>query len=178
MSLMPIGSGSPRCTGAPCTEGNREVICIARIASAGFIGRIDTTIGPWNTPAGTHGMLVRYIGTLQLQAMWRTSMPSSSSASSNENEQPMREAHQVVAPDMADVVRFLDQFAVAPDAIAWHVGADIKILAESREMRIDPASDTASTGQGFGLAWANRRKSCASARQDDQVGLHIAGREA
>ena len=65
------------------------MICTARIASAGFSGRIDTTSGPWNTPAGTVGMLVRYIGTLQPQAMWRTSMPSSTSASSNEKEQPM-----------------------------------------------------------------------------------------
>ena len=65
------------------------MICTARIASAGFIGRIDTTSGPLNTPAGTQGMLVRYIGTLEPRVMWRTSMPSSISASSNENEQPM-----------------------------------------------------------------------------------------
>ena len=45
-------SGLPRCTGAPCTDGKRVVICTARMASAGFIGRIDTTSGPWNGPAG------------------------------------------------------------------------------------------------------------------------------
>ena len=70
-------------------RGKREVICTARIASAGCSGRIDTTSGPWNTPAGTHAIDVRYIGTLQPRAMWRTSMPSSISASSNENEQPI-----------------------------------------------------------------------------------------
>jgi hypothetical protein len=59
----------PKCTGAPCTDGNLDVICTALIASAGFIGRIETTIGPEKTPAETHGMLVRYIGTLQFSAM-------------------------------------------------------------------------------------------------------------
>src|SRR5258708_38038502 len=69
MSLMPISSGLPRWTGAPCTEGKRVVTCTARIASAGLNGRIDTTIGPWNGPDGLHSMLVRYIGTLLLQVL-------------------------------------------------------------------------------------------------------------
>ena len=41
---------------------------MARMASAAFIGRIETTIGPANGPAGTVGIDVRYIGTLQPQA--------------------------------------------------------------------------------------------------------------
>ena len=61
---------------------------MARIASAGFIGRIDTTSGPWNGPAAVVGIEVRYIGTVEPQVMWRSSMPSWISASSNENEQP------------------------------------------------------------------------------------------
>src|SRR5215467_2730464 len=64
MSLMPISSGLPMCTGAPCTAGNRVVIWMARMASAGFIGRIDTTTGPWNGPAGVVAIEVRYIGTV------------------------------------------------------------------------------------------------------------------
>src|SRR5262245_32627912 len=51
-SAMPISSGLPRCTGAPCTDGKRVVIWTARMASAGVIGRIDTTMGPRNGPAG------------------------------------------------------------------------------------------------------------------------------
>ena len=43
---MPIFSGRPMCTGAPCTPGKREVICTARIAFAGVNERIDTTRGP------------------------------------------------------------------------------------------------------------------------------------
>src|SRR5215468_9036856 len=88
MSLMPISSGLPRCTGAPCTAGKRVVICTARMALAGVIGRIDTTIGPWNGPAGVVATEVRYIGTVTFKVLWRSSMPPSISASSNENEQP------------------------------------------------------------------------------------------
>src|SRR5215470_16532518 len=64
MSLMPISSGLPICTGAPCTAGKRVVIWMARMASAGFIGRIETTMGPWNGPAGAVAIEVRYIGTV------------------------------------------------------------------------------------------------------------------
>ena len=54
----------------------------------GFSGRIETTSGPWNGPAAVVGIEVRYIGTVEPQVMWRSSMPSWISASSNENEQP------------------------------------------------------------------------------------------
>jgi hypothetical protein len=40
------------------------VICVARIAWSGRSGRIETTSGPENAPAGTHSIEVRYIGTL------------------------------------------------------------------------------------------------------------------
>ena len=87
---MPISSGLPICTGAPCTLGNRVVTWTARMASAGLSGRMDTTKGPWNGPAGMVAIEVRNIGTAQPQVMCRSSMPASISASSNENEQPMR----------------------------------------------------------------------------------------
>src|SRR5579864_1264905 len=89
MFLIPIASGLARWTGAPWTDGNRVVICTARMASAAFIGRIETTSGPWNGPAGTVSIEVRYIGTVQLQVKGRSSMPSSINACSNENEQPI-----------------------------------------------------------------------------------------
>ena len=63
------GLGRPICTGAPCTEGKREVIWIARIASPGLSGRMETTSGPANGPAGTHWILVRYIGTFEPQVI-------------------------------------------------------------------------------------------------------------
>ena len=72
--------------GGAVHRGKRVVTCTARIASAGLKGRIDTTIGPWNGPAGLHWMLVRNIGTLLLQVLWRSSRPFSTSASSNEND--------------------------------------------------------------------------------------------
>ena len=50
-----MAAGSPTCTGAPCTAGKREVTCTARTTCPAGMGRIDTTIGPWNTPAGVGG---------------------------------------------------------------------------------------------------------------------------
>ena len=43
--------------------GNREVTCTARTIRSCLIGRILTTIGPENTPAGVVAVLVMYIGT-------------------------------------------------------------------------------------------------------------------
>ncbi|MNN70853.1 hypothetical protein D3C81_1867380 [compost metagenome] len=63
---------------------------MARMASAAFRGRMDTTSGPPNTPAALVGMLVRYMGTLHPCSMWRTGKPLSSMASSKENEHPIR----------------------------------------------------------------------------------------
>src|ERR1700721_2203559 len=54
--------------------------------------RADTTKGPWKGPAGTVSIDVRYIGTVQSQVMWRSSIPQSTSASSKENEQPIAKA--------------------------------------------------------------------------------------
>src|ERR1700677_2279341 len=89
---MPIECGWPRWTGAPCTEGKREVICTARIAWAGLKGRMETTMGPENGPEDLQAMLVRYIGTRTLRSIWRIGSPSAISASSNENEQPSTKA--------------------------------------------------------------------------------------
>ena len=56
------------------------------------MGRIDTTIGPRNTPAGRHWRFVRNMGTIRCSSMWRTGTPDCSSADSNVNEQPSRKA--------------------------------------------------------------------------------------
>ena len=45
------------------------VIWIARMASVGLSGRMETTIGPWNGPAGCVAIEVRYIGTVELQTI-------------------------------------------------------------------------------------------------------------
>jgi hypothetical protein len=89
---MPINAGSPRCTGAPCTAGKREVICTARMAAAARSGRIVTTSGPLNGPAGAVARLVRNMATLRPSSMWRRRRPSSSSACSKLKEQPSTKA--------------------------------------------------------------------------------------
>src|SRR5438105_10691867 len=68
-SAMPINSGLPIWIGAPCTAGKRVVIWMARIASAGVSGRMETTMGPWNGPAWTVAIEVRYIGTVRFKTM-------------------------------------------------------------------------------------------------------------
>ena len=60
---MPMAAGSPKCTGVPWVSGKRLVISMARMASAGRNGRIDTPMVPANGPQGTSGMSVRYMGT-------------------------------------------------------------------------------------------------------------------
>ena len=66
---IPIASGFPICTGAPWTAGKREVTWTARTTCFSGMGRMLTTIGPLNRPAGTHGMLVLYMGTLQFSSI-------------------------------------------------------------------------------------------------------------
>ena len=56
------------------------------------IGRIDTTIFPLNTPAGSQSMLVKYIGTFTPCTMWATGTLLSINACSKVNEQPMTNA--------------------------------------------------------------------------------------
>jgi len=68
------------------------VISAASSACGGVIGRIETTSGPENRPAGAHAREVRYIGTLTPCSTWRTGSPAASSARSNVNEQPIRNA--------------------------------------------------------------------------------------
>ena len=77
-------------TGAPWTFGILTVMSYAFLAFSGVMGRIEQTMGPQNGPAGSVMILVLNIGTLRPCAMCLTSMPSRMSASSNENEQPIR----------------------------------------------------------------------------------------
>ena len=55
---MPIAAGSPIWIGAPWVSGKRLVTSIARIASAGLNGRIETTMPPSNGPALVVGIVV------------------------------------------------------------------------------------------------------------------------
>src|SRR5262249_61201164 len=61
MSLTPIAAGSPTWTGAPWAFGNRALAVTALASWLLGIGRIETTIGPWKTPAGRHWTFVRHI---------------------------------------------------------------------------------------------------------------------
>ncbi len=92
MSAMPMAAGSPTWTGAPWAAGNRALAVTARGTCSAGMGRMETTIGPWKTPAGRHGMDVRHMATLRPCSTCQSRMPASSSAHSNVNEQPRRKA--------------------------------------------------------------------------------------
>ena len=49
-------------------------------------------MGPWKTPAGRHWVDVRHIATFLPCSTCQSRMPASSSAHSNVNEQPSRNA--------------------------------------------------------------------------------------
>ena len=53
---------------------------------------MDTTMGPWKAPAGRHSIEVRHIATFLPCSTCQSLMPASSSAHSNVNEQPSRNA--------------------------------------------------------------------------------------
>ena len=84
------------------------------------------------------------------------------------------EAHQVVAPDRADIAGFLDQVAVPPDPIAGHIGTDIQIRAQRRQVgtaRLGHADDRARLRVAQTEAQEIIRQGTG---QDGQIGLHMA----
>ena len=62
-SAIPSAAGSPACTGAPCASGNRPLTATASSTRSAGIGRMETTSGPRNGPAGSHSRFVTYMGT-------------------------------------------------------------------------------------------------------------------
>ena len=56
------------------------------------IGRIETTGGPEDAPAGVRGALVRYMGTFVPASTWRPGTPAAKSASSDEKLHPIKNA--------------------------------------------------------------------------------------
>ena len=123
---------------------------MARIASAGRNGRIDTTSGPWNGPAAFGRDAVRYIGTLRRALTCRSGMPSATQRLLERERAADHEGDEVVAPARRDVGRLLDEHAVAPDAVARQVGADVEIGAERRQARIARLGDSRSAGTASG----------------------------
>ena len=77
MSRMPIAAGSPMCTGAPCTAGNRDVDLHRPDHPAGRNRPHRHHHRAVERPAGAVGTEVMYIGTFEHCSMCRTGMPAS-----------------------------------------------------------------------------------------------------
>src|SRR3989441_12043595 len=86
--------------GAPWARGKRALAVTAFERSAAAMGRIETTMGPWKTPAGRHGIDVRHIATFlpcvrlwhvehgKNVAMWRAPDPGGRAAGRDGEEDP------------------------------------------------------------------------------------------
>jgi len=86
-------------------------------------------------------------------------------------------AHEIVAPDMKEVERLLDQLAPAPHAITRQIGADVEIFTQTGQVRVaGPGNREHRTGLRVGLGEAQKVVG-QRLRQNDQIGLHVAGRQ-
>ena len=155
------------------------MICTARIASAGFIGRIDTTSGPWNGP-GRHRSQSR-CGTsarCSRRSCGAARCRRRSAPASNENEQPIAKVTRSSRHQRMRSIGSSTTSPFAPDPVARQIGADVEIIGRATAARQSPGAETPTSGHGFGLSWQKRRKSSASAlRQDGEIGLHEARRQ-
>src|SRR5262249_2885916 len=131
---MPISSGLPIWTGAPCTAGKRVVIWMARIASAGFIGRIETTMGPWNRPAGpgrNHGAK-----TTTAPSPEQSASAAADARLLEGGRAAQHEGDVIAAPMGADIGRLVDELAVPERPVARQVGADVEVVGERRQPKV------------------------------------------
>ena len=146
------------------------------MASAGFIGRIETTTCRGTGPPGSSRS--RCDSRVAFKVMWRSWMTAVDQRFLEGVRAAQHEGDEVVAPYAPDVGGLVHHLAAAEDAVARQIGADVEVLAERRQLDIAGAED-ASNGQGFGLSGQKTQKICGQRRrQDDEVALHIAGRDA
>ena len=161
-SAMPMARGSPRWIGAPWTEGYREQIWIASIASAAGIGLMLTTILPPNGPALLQSILVRYIGTLTPSLIFLISMPAAINASSKENEHPSAKATQSSCHSSTISCRCS---VSTPSCQTRYCGTSVRISISTPSSGSETSPGrllTASRGQGLGLSVQNDSKCAAS----------------
>ena len=103
--------------------------------------------------------------------MWRTGSPASSSARSNVNEQPIRNATRSSRQSSRTSVRLLGQLAVAPDAVARQVGAQVGAGRERRRLGRAGVADLEHRAR-LRVAQAEEQEvERVGLRQHDQVGL-------
>src|SRR5256885_15931445 len=87
------------------------------------------------------------------------------------------EGDQVLAQERADVADVRHRLAVAEDAVARHVGADVEVFAERGKLRL-PRLRSGEERAGLGIALAEEHELlCIFARQDADIALHVARRE-
>ena len=131
-----------------------------------FIGRMLTTILPWNIPAGTSGIFVLYIGTLRPSSICLTGISASRSSASNEKLHPIRNETRSSRQKRSTSVY---SPVISPFSYMRYFGISFAISASSAMNRRErePTSETSSIGHEVGLRCAKRRKNRTPPRAEE-----------
>ena len=173
MSSMPIWDGSPIWTGAPWVRWKRVVIWTARTACSGVIGRMLTTKGAENGPAGVQARLVTYMETFLPSSMLRIGSTGGLQGVLKGETAAQKEADHVFVERVGDGFDFFCQLSIAVDPVAGQILAQIGPRGNLR--LVDPGLENIEYRTGFGVADTEEKKVKGFLlRQHDQVGLNKA----
>ena len=141
------------------------------------MGRIETTMGPENAPAGVVWMFVVNIDTLVPCSMCLIGMPALISAVSNVKLPAQKERNEVVPPVFRYVLLLGHDLAVSIYAISGGVGAEVR--AWRRLDRLGTAAlDDLEQGAWLGIALAKQEEvEGLLLWKDCEVSLHVSGRQ-
>ena len=169
--------GMPTCTGAPCTAGKREVIWIG----ADRVGRHHRPHRDHQRPVESPaGVVASWCGTSAHCGPARRAAagrrPRSAPPRTRTSSRSRRRRDRRASSARCRSARRPARRRARRDSAAHRCGC--RGRRRVRQRRIARLRH-ASSGQGFGLRWQKRRKSSAwSARQDGDVALDVAGRQA
>ena len=171
--LTPICRGNPIWIGAPWTR-YRDVTCIARMASAGRNGRIETTSFPENRGVGLVSIEVTVHRHVQALFVMPDPQPSLNESLLEGEGAADRERHQIIPPERQKIGRFLSNDSVPEHLILRSIRPDVHIDAQRRKDWI------ARIGDGEDRAWlgvhlAEQQELAGPvSRQNCQICLHAA----
>ena len=175
---MPISSGLPRCTGAPCTAGKAR----GDLDGADRVGRLHRphrddhrAVERARRRGRDRGAIHRHGGVAghvaQLDAALDQRLLEGERAAQHEGD-------EIVAPMGAHVGRLVDQLAAPEHAVARQIGADVEIVGERRQPEIAGRRGRQQRA-GLGVELAEAQEIAGKvARENGEVALHEARRQA
>src|SRR4029450_1612506 len=163
--------------GVPWAWGYRPDSSLSCLTCALGIGRIVTTCGPWNRPAGRQGTFV-----VNIEMMGPHSLMGTASAATRRDQAVLegkaateQEADEVIAPEIPDLLPPLDELALAVDAVSADVRSQVRARRRAGRLRVARRGDLDQRA-GLGIAGAERGELRGSLPgKDDQVCLLVGG---